>query len=81
MIKDLVSTTRKEVIDVILAAEDYGYDRSVLMVFLFELLGFNLTPEEIEEFSKNLASEEGYTEEDYIHGVETLNKYAQKYNK
>lgn len=81
MINDKVEVEKLQIIDLISCAETYGFDDSLLIGSLFMFLGYNLTPEEIEEYAQDLSSQTGYGIEDYEETVKTLKDYAIKYNK
>lgn len=79
-----ITTDLFEVLDILYAAEDYGYAKSVLISFLFKLVG-KISEEEIEAFAQTFLTEEmrkkGYGEEDYEIIKERLTNYANHYNK
>ena len=80
-----IKTDLYNILDLIAVSADYGFDRSILMDGLFEMIGYNLTQEEIEGYSSLYLTEEykskGYTEDDYNSIKEILTEKAKKYNK
>ena len=72
----------EEILDLVSAADLYGYDDDVLMTSLFEFA--KPTEEEIAEFSKRYLTEEyaeqGYGEEDYREILTKLLAWYAKHN-
>jgi len=70
------------VLDIIVAADDYGYDQDELMTFLAAVVR-PLTDDEIDEFAAGYLTEEnkakGYGEEDASSAADTLRTFREKW--
>jgi hypothetical protein len=70
-----------EILDLVNCAEDYGFEDDVLFDAFAEFLGYKLSNEEIEIFSKSFLKEEGYGKEDYNQIKKRLFDFKTKYCK
>ena len=75
-----VEIPRCDILDLIYAAEDYGYGNDVLLCTFAEWLKV-LPDEEIQQFAKSLGESEGYGEEDEESAIESLAAFKSKYHR
>ena len=74
-----IKTDLENILSLIACASDYGFDRDVLFDAFREMLGSNLTEEEIEWYARSIEQLEGYGEEDYEVIKERLKDFKNKY--
>lgn len=72
----MITIPRREVLDVISAADTYGYNDDVLMTFFAEYMGV-VTDEEIKEYANSMGDE--YWEEDRAEAIEALTMWRDNY--
>lgn len=79
---DVVEVEVDDLLDLISAAEDYGYGHSILMCSFADWLE-ELTDEQIESFARGFLTpekrEQGYGEEDYEGAKEKLERFRSRY--
>jgi len=75
-LEDKVTTTRGDIISMISCGYDYGHLNQISNHFFWGLLGEHLSGDEIQEYAKDLSSEDGYGEEDYEEVVDMLTRWA-----
>lgn len=73
-----ITTDLHNILDLIVCAEGYGFKDDVLFTAFRDMI-HSLSDEEIETFSREMASKDGYGDEDYEHAVEQLNEFRDKY--
>ena len=71
-IKDQIITNRDNVISMVSCADDYGHRNQIIDHFFWQLLGEKLTDAEIVEYATELASGDGYDQEDFDEVSERL---------
>ncbi len=71
--------TRKDVLEMINCAEDYGHSGEIASDFLAQLLGGILSDDEIETYAKQLSEQPGYSEEDYASAKERLSQFRTRW--
>lgn len=69
----------RDILELITCAEDYGFKDDVLFDSFADMLGRELTDEEIECYARELESLEGYGEEDYEDVKERLEEFKEQY--
>ena len=74
-----VTTDLIDILDLIIAAEDYGFKKPVLLKAFSEMIGGKLSKQEIEWFSILVKESEGFTNEDYELTKEKLIEFKKDY--
>lgn len=74
-IKDQVLTDRDNIISMVSCGYDYGHRNQITDHFFWQLLGEELTDEEIVEYATDLASGEAYDQEDFDSVSEILTEW------
>lgn len=74
-----VEIPRHDILDLICAADTYGYGNDVLLCTFAEWLKV-LPDDEIQQFAKRLGESEGYGEEDEESAIECLADFKKKYS-
>ena len=75
----IIKTNLENILDLIVCAKDYGFEKDVLFNAFREMLGSRLTNEEIESHARSVQSMEGYGKEDYEAVKERLKDFKDKY--
>ena len=73
-----VEIPRCDILDLIYAADSYGYGNDVLLCTFAEWLKV-LPDDEIQQFAKSLCESDGYGEEDEESAIESLAAFKKKY--
>lgn len=80
-----LTTTLDNILDLINCAEDYGFYDDVLLCAFANLMKYQLSDEEIENYAKIFLTPEytkkGYSEEDYEAAIERLKEFKTTYIK
>ena len=75
----VIKTDLKNILSLISTAQDYGFDDEILFDTFSQMMGNQLTFEEIEWYARIIEQEEGYGEDDYLAICERLKKFKENY--
>lgn len=74
-----LTTDVNNILSLVSCAEDYGFARSVLFDAFSDILGNKLSESEIERYAREVESQDGFGEEDYIEVKERLVEFKEGY--
>lgn len=75
--RKVISVDIKTIIDLIVCAEDYGFE--TLYPDFFEMLNHKLSDEEIEDYVSHMLEDDIYSEEDTVVRRERLERLREEY--
>ncbi len=79
MNKRIISINVDDILSLISCAETYGFSNSVLLGTFRDWLDDKLSEKEIQNYAKDVASTEGYSEEDGDNAAETLKEFKNRF--
>ena len=74
-----IETTLENILSLIYVADDYGWNKNILMDAFAEMLGYKLSFEEIEIEAQSILKEKGYGQEDYEHIKSKLTEFKEEF--